>query len=159
MTWEQLTAAVLQFPARLALALTLWAEGRSEGVAGIVAIAWVIRNRTVARKQTYNEVVLAKHQFSCWPPYNGDQNEEVLRGMCERILDGRPTETRSSSLDSVMWTTCLRIADGVIAGVFPDPVAGAQHYLTTKLYQSAECPSWAKTLKPVTVIGRHTFLR
>ena len=152
LTWEEVVAAARQFPARLVLAVTLWAEGRGEGVPGLVAIAWVIRHRTVARKQTYNQVVLAKYQFSCWPPFDGDENEEEVRRLCVRIVTGQP-------IVDVMWSTCLRIADGVISGQFPDTVHGAQNYLTTKLYTSAQCPAWAKAMGVACVVGRHTFLR
>ena len=48
------------------VAITILAEARGEGKAGMYAVAAVIAQRALERKQTPSQVCLAKWQFSCW---------------------------------------------------------------------------------------------
>ena len=57
---------------------TIAYEGSGESLPGQVAIASVIKTRAKQRHQSFEEVVLAKHQFSCWK-------------------DGKPTQLRKLS--------------------------------------------------------------
>ena len=151
LTWRDLRLAAWTFPARIVVALTLWAEARGQGATGLAAVAWVIRRRVEGRRINYQQACLAPWQFSCWNN-TADANTLRLAGLCRLVVHGRP-------IDDPSWPTCLRIADGVIAGILPDPVCGADHYLTTALYQSEVCPRWAKTLTVASVVGAHTFLK
>ena len=48
------------------VAITILAEARGEGDKGMGAVAAVIAQRAIDRKQTWQKVCLAKWQFSCW---------------------------------------------------------------------------------------------
>lgn len=54
---------------------TIAYEASGEGMEGMVAVANVIKTRTIKRKKTAEQIVLAKAQFSCWK-------------------DGKPTQKR-----------------------------------------------------------------
>ncbi len=45
---------------------TIIFEASNQGIIGMTATASVIRNRAKERKQTFEQVVLAPYQFSCW---------------------------------------------------------------------------------------------
>ena len=151
LTWRDLRLAAWTLPARTVVALTLWAEARGQGVTGLAAVAWVIKRRVERRRLNYQHACLDPWQFSCWNATE-DANTRALGRMTHAVLAAQP-------IDDPSWPTCLRIADGVIAGVLPDPVFGADHYLTTALFQSAKCPGWAKDLTVASVVGAHTFLK
>ena len=48
------------------VAITILAEARGEGEAGMYAVGACIAQRAFERKQTPTEVCLKKWQFSCW---------------------------------------------------------------------------------------------
>lgn len=48
----------------LLVAKCIWREARNQGVTGMSVVANVIHNRTLRRRQTYTQVVMAKWQFS-----------------------------------------------------------------------------------------------
>ena len=133
---------------RHVVAGTLWAEARSEPIEGRIAVGNVIRTRARVRRQTTRQVCLAPSQFSCWADAGGRANHLALMA----ILRALPAITDS------LFRECLWIADGLSTGVLLDNVHGADHYLTTQLYDSAP-PAWAHPMPVVCVIGRHTFLR
>lgn len=55
------------------VALALYGEARGETVMGRIAVGCVIRNRVFTRNQSYEDVVLAKNQFSCFSPNGGGE--------------------------------------------------------------------------------------
>lgn len=135
-------------------AKTLWGEARGQGVLGMEAVAWVIRNRVRAdlggdgKPDWWGEgwigVCLAPHQFSCWNM--DDPNRPLL-------------ETVDDSQESFLQA--LHVASGVMLGLLYDPTNGATHYHTLA------CPSWAHTwpptwaagMKQTAVVGGHAFYR
>ena len=88
------------------VARTLWGEARGEGVAGQIAVAWVIRNRVHDANprswwgEGYIGVCHKSWQFSCWNP--GDPNYPYLSG-------ARP-------IPQAQWAQALAVAEQVIAG-------------------------------------------
>ncbi len=56
------------------IAITILAEARGEGQAGMYAVAAVIAQRAHERGQTPKEICLKPYQFSCW-------NGKSLKGM------------------------------------------------------------------------------
>lgn len=133
-------------------ARTLFGEARGEGWQGLVAVAWVIRNRAelsaAQEKRTGKalwwggpdllSVVRKDWQFSCWNA--DDPNCEKLRQLDE--LD--PT-----------FAQCRRVVEAVLTGMEPDPTNGATHYFAPRAVKSP--PLWAKGKTPVAVVGRHEF--
>lgn len=128
--------------------LTCWAEGRGEPIEGRISIGCTIRTRARARKQSMRAVCLAKGQFSCWASVGGAENHAALI----RVAHTLPIPS------DLILRECLWIADGLASGVLLDRVSGADHYMTTVLYQDNP-PAWAKGMTVVAVIGHHTFLK
>lgn len=146
----ELRDAVRRLPARSVLALTVWGEARGESTRGQVAVAWVVKNRAAARRQTIPHVCLDRWQFSCW--WGQDPNAQALRLRAERVLAGQV-------LPEPRWLAILQLSHQVLVGGLADPTGGADHYLTTILHQDDDCPLWAKSMTVATTIGRHVFLQ
>lgn len=128
------------------MARTLWGEARSEGSAGMEAVANVIMNRVaVARANggTYwwgdNVITVCQkpYQFSCWNP--GDPNRAKMMATDDT---------------DIHFATALRIARRAVYGNLPDMTRGATHYHTVDIL-----PFWAKGETPVFAIGRHKFYK
>jgi hypothetical protein len=151
------------------LALTLWAEARGEGRDGLIAVAWVIRNRVENPGwwgKSYRGVCLKPKMFSCWNP-GTDPNHERLLGQARRLLDG-------GELDPKL-VTCRTVAADVMGSPgpktptalgTPDPTGGSDHYFAPKaMVPPGSCPSWAwdaltkQPKPPRRIIGGHWFYR
>jgi N-acetylmuramoyl-L-alanine amidase len=136
------------------LALTLWGETRGEPIDGKVAVACVIRNRMVRRRQTVREVCLAPMQFSCWQPIGGAANHKALMALAGALVAGETANAPDPVLRECQW-----IADGVLSGACRDIVHGADHYLTTTLLSSTKKPGWVRTMTFAASVGAHAFYR
>ena len=152
MTPNEIRIALLTRPARDVLALTLYAEARGEPAEGRAAVAWVIKTRAATRQQTIQCVCLQKNQFSCW--WGSDSNSQALFARAAAMLAGDAAVHAEAA-----WLETRAIARRVLTSELPDPVAGADHYLTTALYRAPACPAWAKGMTVTATIGHHTFLR
>lgn len=129
---------------RDAIALTLYGEGRGEPVEGRIAIACVIRNRKHSGRwgTTYESVVKAPYQFSCWNV--ADPNRLILQR-----VEGMPTQ------GGAVYAECQWLADGLLADVLLPRVGTATHYYAMSIV--AHPPAWADTGRLVATIGRHRF--
>lgn len=158
MTDGQIKAALTD---QQTLALTLWAEARGEGEAGLAAVACVIRNR--ARNpgwwgRSIKEVCLKPGQFSCWNP-GSDQNHQKLMRRAERLLAGVPILDR-------LFQEIEVLAAGVVADIVDDCVKGCDHYYSPAgMVPANRVPTWAlhpKTKAPLTptlVVGQQRFYK
>jgi N-acetylmuramoyl-L-alanine amidase len=128
---------------RDAIGLTLYGEGRGEGIQGLIAIAWVLRNRVRLGRwgTTYEAVCLAPKQFSCWNAK--DANSSILKA----ILAGAPAQ------DPAVLSQCYTLADVLLAEPLIDKLAGARHYYAA----SAAPPKWAAQGVLVASINGHKF--
>jgi spore germination cell wall hydrolase CwlJ-like protein len=126
------------------LARTLWGEARGEGPAGMVAVAWSIRNRVEDGKdkswwgEGYTGVCQKPYQFSCWN--EGDPNQPYLISM--------------KQIPFRELAQCRIAADQVIDGKVVDPTGGATHYYATTMLSP---PAWANHAKRTLTLGRHAF--
>ena len=130
----------------LTVAQTVWGEARGEPWEGMIAVAWVIRNRVDTdlgsdRKpdwwgEGYKEVCLKPYQFSCW-----------------RDIPTLYTKTPKD------LGACYKAAEAVLEGIEEDPTEGATHYHTIKKprWASVWPPKWVKTLTSTVRIGGHVF--
>jgi len=122
------------------LARTLYGEARGEGIDGMIAVAWVVRNRFESGQwfagKTVAETCLKPAQFSCW---NADDPNADL------IVSLYPDER------AAQWSWFA--AFGVLLGYWPDPTGGATHYHAIDVD-----PHWARGHTPI-AIGRHKFYR
>lgn len=124
----------------LTLAKTAWGEARNQGFLGMVAVAWVAKNRA-ARGGWWGEsitsVCLKPFQFSCWN--SDDPNRDKLDHV---------------TLDTPEYLRATGIAALVLTGDIPDPTGGATHYHTKAIY-----PEWAHKLAKTAEIGDHIFYK
>ncbi|MGV8917820.1 MAG: cell wall hydrolase [Pseudomonas sp.] len=128
------------------LARTLFGEARGEGVGGMIAVAWSIRNRVTDGKdkswwgEGYAGVCLAPYQFSCWN--KNDPNFPYLSG--------------AKLIPAGEFANCQKAASAVIDGVVPDPTGGATHYYATTMPNP---PAWAAGATQTLKLGHHIFFR
>ena len=128
------------------LARTLWGESRGEGLAGMIAVAWSIRNRVNDGKERswwgegYTDVCLKAWQFSCWN--KNDPNYPFLSGA--RAIPFREL------------AQCRIAADQVINGKVADSTGGATHYYATTMLKP---PNWAVGAKQTLKLGSHIFFK
>jgi len=116
------------------IAITILAEARGEGEAGMYAVAAVIAQRAFERKRTPSAVCLKKWQFSCW-------NGKTLKNL-EHLL--KVPQARYA----------LALARNIKL-LSRDYVGYANHYHNNKI----KLPYWAKGEKPVKTIGNHIFYK
>jgi len=130
------------------MARTIWGEARGEGLAGKVAVAWVIYNRFKkpgwwsrhkddVPDDTLAAVCKDPYQFSCW--LESDPNRAKLLA----VKDTDPA-----------FRDCLLAVAGVLSGNFYDPTNGSNHYHTKGIG-----PKWAEGQTPVAYVGNHVFYR
>jgi N-acetylmuramoyl-L-alanine amidase len=128
------------------LARTLWGEARGEGLAGMVAVAWTIRNRVDDGKdkswwgEGYAGACQKPYQLSCWN--RNDPNYQFLSG-------ARQIPFRELA-------QCRIAADQVIGGKVPDPTGGATHYYSTSM---SSPPKWVVGAKQTLRLSHHIFFK
>jgi len=138
---KTLTAIDLDTAAR-----TVWGEARGEGVEGMKAIAWVIRNRSEIDLwedskpdwwgETIDEVCKKVWQFSCW------NENDPNRGKMEKL------GTRYVAYKLALSAVCQVL----VSSKSEDPTKGAFHHHTKSI-----SPHWAKGKQPCAEIGDHVF--
>lgn len=129
------------------MALTVYGEARGEPLEGKIAVANVIKNRSIRRKQSIYDVVLAPYQFSCW--LESDPNRQKLDNVLskwERFVE-----------HDELIRECLWVCFGVLNGLVSDNTNGADHYVARWLLASNKAPSWTKELYVSAIIGKHIF--
>ena len=125
--------------------ITILAEARGEGKAGMYAVACVIRKRMDEKKKPAAAVCLQSayvtslhrriYQFSCW----GKSDKELFK-----LLNGSKEHLYAMSL-------AVAVIHG---GLKLEYVKHANHYCTLKTHHY-----WTKGQKPVKVIGIHKFFK
>jgi len=116
------------------VAITILAEARGEGDRGMGAVAAVIAQRAIDRKQTWEKVCLAKWQFSCW---NGKSVKDL-----EHLLNVPQAEM------AIYLAKNMHRIDR-------SKIGNANHYYADYI----KAPYWAKGKKPVKKIGHHIFYK
>ena len=116
------------------VAITILAEARGEGDSGMGAVAAVIAQRAIDRKQTWEKVCLAKWQFSCW---NGKSVKDL-----EHLLNVPQAEM------AIYLAKNMHRIDR-------SKIGNANHYYADYI----KAPYWAKGKKPVKKIGHHIFYK
>ena len=145
------------------MALTIWAEARNQGEAGMRAVGHVIKNRTEHERWGDNikDVVLQRKQFSAWN--KGDPNREAMEQMLEidRMFQDHPEgfdEWETKFLKSPQareykaYKEAKKIARDILKGQDQDPTNGALFYHTTGV-----SPVWAKGQEPIAKFADHIF--
>ncbi|MDA8485147.1 cell wall hydrolase [Pseudomonas resinovorans] len=132
------------------LARTLWGEARGEGLAGMIAVGWTIRNRVELDLRNdgkpdwwgegYIGVCQKPWQFSCWN--KNDPNYPFLSGL--------------KPIPAAEFAKARQAALAVLEGKQPDPTAGATHYYAKSMKTP---PGWMKGARPTVTIGNHRFFK
>ena len=117
------------------VAITILAEARGEGQAGMYAVGAVIAQRAIERKRRHSVICLGYKQFSCW---NGKTFEDL-----EHLLE------LPEAAYAMLVAKSISNLDHSIVG-------NANHYHATWMKKK---PYWAKNIKPVKVIGNHAFYK
>lgn len=122
------------------VAAVIWAEAHGEGSLGMLAVAEVIRNRTLQPKRfgaTAYDVVKQPHQFAC------------LNRVTPRELIAR------ASQDTHNWGFCITLVEEVIDGNYHTfAVYGATHF-----HSDYATPAWRNELEYTARIGGHHFYK
>lgn len=131
---------------RLALAATIYAEARGEGLNGMRAVAHVIVNRANAAIPQFGigikGVVLKPKQFSCWNGVNPDFLH--LEDRLEALTPGTP--------DAIAWKVAKLVAQNVLSKQDHDLTGGAVYY-----HAKTVNPTWASSFKRLARVGSHIF--
>ena len=86
---------------------TVALEARCQGIVGMTAVSRVIQNRAKERRQTYDQVCLAPHQFSCWDcDGNSTQRTSPTARDYSRALDAWKL-AESADPDEIWYTANL----------------------------------------------------
>lgn len=127
---------------RKCLANALYYEARSEGEAGILAVASVIENRKEHQNYpgTYCGIINQRKQFSY---------------IALRKPDVESIEQRLKASDRVAYMQVSEIADRMLEGRFEPTLPSNVIYYTTKYISNA----WVKTKKIYATIGNHRFYK
>jgi spore germination cell wall hydrolase CwlJ-like protein len=120
-------------------ARTIWGEARGEGAPGMLAVAWVIKNRVLDGRwgKTAAAVCLAPLQFSCWN--RTDPNRQKLLEIDETDRD---FEFAGS------WWVAADLNERA------DPTNGASHYKVI-----GTPAAWSLGQAPCATIGKHAFYK
>ena len=118
--------------------LTIWREASGEGREGMIAVAWVIRNRMTKRALSAASVCLQPYQFSSMTA-KGDP------GMTRFVT---PEEGASAREAFDVWM-------GVLKGTIADPTGGADFYFNPSVVK----PAWASAYTKTCSINHHDFYR
>jgi N-acetylmuramoyl-L-alanine amidase len=123
-------------------ARTLWGEAAGESVRGIEALAAVVMNRAALLPGRSLED--ACRGFPCW------SHDNPVRS---RMLGLKaPDRGGDASADTLLFTTCLRIARRAAVGLIEDPTFGATRY-----HDRSILPDWTSGLAPTAEIGNRLF--
>jgi hypothetical protein len=124
-------------------AVCVWREARNGGLDGMTLVAHAILNRATDKRwpNSIADVCLQKFQFSCFNP----NDPQVTK-----YPDERSWRDGEQAIDDALAAR----ADGL-----PDPIDGANHYMTETLYESDKRPSWANFGAETFRGFGHVFLR
>ncbi len=115
------------------IAITILAEARGEGEAGMYAVAAVIAQRANDKKVTPEQVCLKRKQFSCWNNKSVKDLKHLLK------------------VDQAKYALLLARNIKLLSREF---VSFANHY-----HNKSVKPYWSKGVNPVKVIGNHIFYK
>jgi N-acetylmuramoyl-L-alanine amidase len=119
------------------LARTAYFEARSEGSKGMLAVAFVVRNRLQLGTfgKSVEEVVQSPAQFSVWLPAGHARRKHI-------------------PVDDPDWALARQAAKLALAGAVADPTKGSVFY-----HEKSVTPHWAHEKQFVLTLGRHRFYR
>ena len=126
-------------------------EARNQPIKGMIAVAWVVRNRVYDNRfpDNYCDVIYEGPQRASWK--NPDMMYPIrhrcqFSWYCDGKADKIPTD------DYFIYEIAHNIAFKVYYGMLSDFSQGATHY-----HADYVRPRWAEKNQLITVIGNHLF--
>jgi conjugal transfer mating pair stabilization protein TraG len=129
-----------------AVVRTIYGEARGESEKGMIAVAYVIKNRTEDKRwpSSPEKVVKQKYQFSSWNA--NDANLKVITSL---------------SPNSAFYKNIANIVKSVWAGSVTDPTNGSVYYFAPAGMPGRKAPKWwpdaVAESKGQIQIGNHFF--
>jgi len=131
------------------VAQNIYFEAGNQPLAGKVAVAHVVLNRT--KHPNYpTDICEVIYQAKWKTNWNG--NQVPIRNQCQFswFCDGKSDDP----VDSPTWLKSLHIARDVVQGAYPDITEGSTHYHSDKIL-----PYWADSLNETVHINNHIFYK
>lgn len=140
------------------LAYAAWAEGRSEGPFGMLAIMQVIANRTTSEEHpdTPCLAIAKKGQFEAMSQKQARKWRRAAANPAVMVPDIEAATKADIDAARSVRILAWRLMTGQIR---KDGVRGATFYATRELVQSRRAPKWVQIFQPVMTIGEHVFFR
>jgi len=128
------------------LTALIWGEARGEPFDGMMAVAFVVRNRKADARwpDTWVDVILQTKQFSCFN-LEDVNHHQVLRAILP---------SRNGNWQDPTWRECRFAAYGVMGNWRRDITSGANHYHTVQI-----SPYWAHKQEICYRVGNHFFYK
>ena len=138
-----LSSVVVPRDQLICLALNDYWEARSETMAGRIAVAQVVMNRSMDPRFPSNLCEVVKQNF-----HQGKLNKCQFSWFC----DDRP----DTPYEADAWRTSIKIAAAMLQkdSSIPDPTGGALWYHADHVR-----PNWSSDYETTTIIGSHVFYR
>lgn len=138
------------------LALTLFAEARSEPIEGIVCVGNCVQSRATDAKsrwpRTVREVCLQPWQFSCWHRFPNGKGED---GNYARLMETATLLSKGTDPKNAGFEECAAVATMLMKHALRDRAKGANHYHSQRIAR----PNWAQGVFPVVSVGGHHFYK
>lgn len=120
------------------LALNIYHESRGEPLLGQLAIAFTVKER-VKSPRWKNDVCGVVYSYKQWS-WTKDHIPDYV-------------------LDRRAFDKALVVADLALKGEIANPVKGANHVYSTKVFKGSKKPWWAKDMKIIKRIANQVFLK
>ena len=131
------------------MAQNIYFEAGNQPLAGKVAVAHVVLNRT--KHMNYPaDICGVIYQAKLKQNWKGNMVPILYQCQFSWFCDGKSDEPE----DSPTWLKSLNIARDVIQGAYPDITEGSTHYHNDMVY-----PYWADSLNETVYINNHTFYK
>ena len=131
------------------MAQNIYFEAGNQPLAGKVAVAQVVVNRT--RHPNYPTTACDVIYQAKWKK-NWKGNMVPIRNQCQFswFCDGKSDDP----VDSPTWMLSLHVARDVIQGAYGDITEGSTHYHADSVH-----PYWADSLNQTVIINNHIFYK
>jgi spore germination cell wall hydrolase CwlJ-like protein len=135
---------IWKYPPSAIYNMTLYAEGRSEGIEGLILIGMTILNRAyspIRWPDTIKRVCLQPKQFSCWNDLTDPNTVKTLAAWENKHYDANMKQ-------------CLWVTDGIINGHIckSDLYTSINHYHHKRIL-----PYWVTGREPLIKHKNHWF--
>ena len=131
------------------MAQNIYFEAGNQPLAGKVAVAQVVINRT--KHMNYpSDICGVIYQAKWRENWRGNMVPMLYQCQFSWFCDGKSDDPE----DSKTWVQCLTLARNILQGAYGDITEGATHYHSVYVN-----PYWADSLNETVVINEHIFYK